>query len=170
MSNVSENAAVRLILADYAAADAAGKLDIIGGGLTGLGQNRGTPGLTLPFALVVLIVVPPQFYNEQCSVEILLEDSAGSLAVLPAPAPGMTPQPMRIGQAITFEEQRFPAGVNAPRGFLPLRAQWVVAFNPGLPLLVGQGYKWRVRIDDETRDEWTERFVVFGPAPGPVLG
>lgn len=170
MSEVSDNAAVRLILADYAAVDPAGKLNIVGGGLTGVGINVGTPGLTLPFALVVIIAVPPQLYNEQCAVEIVLEDSAGNLAVLPAPAPGMAPQPMRVGQVITFEEPRFPPGVNTPRGFLTSRAQWVVAFNPGLPLLAGQNYVWRVRIDDETQEVWTERFVVFDRPQGPVLG
>ena len=38
MSDVSESAIVRLILADYAASDAVGKLNLIGGGLAAIGQ------------------------------------------------------------------------------------------------------------------------------------
>lgn len=169
VSDVSDNAVVRLMLADYAIADPAGKLNVVGGGLNGVGQNPAT-GLTLAFALVVSVGVPPQFYNDGAAVEIVLEDGVGNLVVLPAPAPGMPDQPVRIGQALTFEEPRFGPGVSAPRRYLPARTQWVMGVSPGLPLIAGQSYRWRVRIDDETRDDWTEPFVVFGPPAGPVLG
>jgi hypothetical protein len=169
VSDLSDSATVQVLLADYAVADPQGKLNIVGGSLTGVGQNAST-GLTLPFALVVILTVPPDFYNEDCSLEILLEDSVGNLVLVPPPAPGMPEQPIRIGQAITLEEPRFGAGVIAPRRWLPARFQLVAAFNPGLPLTAGQSYRWRVRVDDETRDHWTERFVVFAAAAGPVLG
>jgi len=45
-----------------------------------------------------------------------------------------------------------------------------MSFSPGLPLAEGQGYMWRVKIDDEANEEWTERFVVLGNVAGPVLG
>jgi hypothetical protein len=171
VSEVSDNAAVRTLLADYAVIDAAGKLNVVGGGVTGVGQNPNT-GLTLPFALYVSVTVPPGLYDKQCSVEIALEDAAGKLVNVPGPAPDMPTQPLRVGQAVTLEGPRFnfPQQVNVPRRYLPARAQWVMSFATGLPLAAGQGYTWRVRIDGETRDDWVEKFVVFGPAPGPVIG
>lgn len=171
MSDVSDNAAVRTLLADYAVTDGQGKLNVVGGGITGVGQNPNT-GLTLAFALYVSVTVPPGLYEEQCAVEIVLEDAAGDLVNVPGPAPGMPPQVLRVGQAVTFEEPRFnfPQPVSAPRHYLPARAQWVMSFATGLPLAPGPGYAWRVRIDGETRDDWIERFVVFGPTVGPVLG
>ncbi|HUY50811.1 MAG TPA: hypothetical protein VMV92_34735 [Streptosporangiaceae bacterium] len=158
-----------MLIADYAVADAAGKVNVIGGGLTGLGRNPST-GLTPPFALFVSVSVPPHLYNAECSVEIILEDAGGTLVALPGLAPGLPPQPVRVGQAVRFSEPRFPQPVNAPARFLPARTQWAMSFSPGLPLAEGQGYMWRVKIDDEANEEWTERFVVLGNVAGPVLG
>jgi len=169
VSDVSDAAVVRILIADYAVADQGGKVNIIGGGLTGVGLNPDTR-LSAPFALFVQVGVPPQFYNAECSVEILLQDSAGQLVELPGPAPGLPQQPVRVGQAVRFEEPRLPQPVNAPVRYLPARAQWALGFATGLPLTAGQGFAWRVMIDGETRDDWIERFVVLGPAAGPVIG
>jgi hypothetical protein len=158
-----------MFVADYAVADQAGKVNIIGGGATGIGINPQT-GLTVPFALFVSVTVPPQFSNDECAVEISLEDSGGELLSLPGPAPGLPQQPVRVGQAVRFEEPRFPQPVNAPARYLHARAQWVLNFATGLPLPVSQGYAWRVRIDDESHYDWFERFVVLGPVAGPVIG
>ncbi|MGB8382995.1 MAG: hypothetical protein WCG47_17395 [Dermatophilaceae bacterium] len=43
-------------------------------------------------------------------------------------------------------------------------------FAGGLPLAPNQGYTWRIKIDHDTRDEWTEKFYVFTADPGPVIG
>lgn len=59
MSEVSTDATARLLIADYAAVDAAGKLNIIGGGVSVLGYVQ-QAGSTSPFALVVSISVPPK--------------------------------------------------------------------------------------------------------------
>jgi hypothetical protein len=153
-------------MADYAAADTAGKLNIIGGGLTAIGYVRDT-GTTAAFAVVMSVTVPARHFNEACSVELVLEDAAGAPVSLPGPAPGQA-QVLRIGQAIQFGEPKAIAGV--PRLQLPLRNQWVVAFSNGLPLPVGQRYVWRAKIDHDSRDAWTEEFFVPGPIPGLVLG
>jgi hypothetical protein len=165
VSEVASDATVRLLIADYAAVDAGGKLNIIGGGIAVIGHVQPT-GATPPFALVVSITVPPKHYNADCSVEIILEDSGGTPVSVPGPT-GQS-QVMRIGQATRFEEPKLLPGI--PRNELRARAQFVLAFATGLPIQIGQRYRWRVKIDHDTRDEWTEEFFVPGPAPAPVLG
>ncbi len=151
------------MIADYAATDAAGKLNVIGGGLTIIGYQMNT---TSAFALVVWVSVPPKHYNADCAVEIVLEDSSGTPVGLPTPT-GQS-QIMRIGQVVRFEEPKLPPGV--PRHEMQSRTQFVFAFPTGLPIQVGQRYAWRVKLDDHSRDDWAEEFFVPGPAPGPVLG
>jgi hypothetical protein len=168
VSEVSEVATVSLLLADYAVASPDGKINALGAGLTALALNPMT-GLTAGFALIVRVGVPPQLYEAECSVEILLEDSSGGLVEVSL-APGVPPQPIRVGQAVTFERPRFPTPVAVPSAYLPARAQWVLHFANGLPLVAGQGYGWRVRIDSAGTNDWAERFVVVGAPAGPVLG
>jgi hypothetical protein len=167
VSDVSDVAAVSLMIADYAVVDAAGKLNIIGGGVSTLGYVANV-GLTAPFALIAAVSVPPGHYNAECSLEIILEDASGAPVALPGPSGEA--QVMRIGQAVRFDEPRSQPGVIVPRHVLPSRQQWVLAFNTGLPLPLGQKYAWRVKIDTETRHEWAEPFFVPGHAAGPVLG
>jgi hypothetical protein len=166
VSDLSDAAAVRLQLADYAVADPQNKINVIGGGLTLIGFNP-QAGLSLPFALVVWVIVPPKFYDAEAAVEIALEDSGGGLVMVPAPVGPA--QPLRIGQAVTFGKPVF-APAYVPAGQMSARAQWVLSFNTGLPLAPGQRYVWRVKIDTETRPDWFEEFYVPGAAPGPVLG
>lgn len=169
MSDASDTAVVRMIIADYSVADpVSGKVSIIGGGATGLGLSPQT-GLTVPFALYVSVSAPPDLANQDCTVDIVLEDSSGELVSLPL-APGLPDQPVRVTQAFTFVQPSFAQPVSAPPRYLYPRAQWALSFPTGLPLTVGQGYTWRVNVDGETRDDWIERFVVLDPVPGPVLG
>lgn len=164
MSEVADDATVRLLVADYAVVDTAGKLNVIGGGITAIGYVQDI-GATAAFAVVMSITVPSRHLSAECSVELILEDSAGNPVSLPGPA---EPQVMRLARVVQFGEPKALPGV--PRLSLPLRHQWVVAFANGLPLPVGQGYAWRVKIDHATQDWWVERFFVPGPRPGPVLG
>lgn len=166
VSELSDAATVRLVLADYAAIDPANKVNIIGSGLNILGFNR-EASVTAPFALVVSVRVPPTYYEAECSVEIVLEDPAGTQVLLPGPTGEA--QPMRVGQAVRFDRPSFQ-GIHVPQGAIHARSQWVLYFSGGLPLSVGQPYVWRVRIDHESRDDWTEEFFVPGPVAGPVIG
>jgi hypothetical protein len=153
-------------LADYAANDATGKLNVIGGGVDAIGFNPAA-GLTVGFALVVTIKVPPAHYGDECAVEIILEDDSGEVVALPGPTP--EGQKMRVGQAVRFEEPVFP-GTNIARGVLPARWRSVLGFATGLPLALGQRYTWRVRIDHHSDGHWVYPFVVPGPPAGPVIG
>ncbi len=166
MSDVSDAALVRILLADYAAVDVGNKINVVGGGLTLVGFNQGS-GLTAPFTVVVSVMVPPRLYGAECAVEIVLEDSAREPVSLPGPTGDA--QVMRVGQAVTFERPSFP-GAYIPQATVGAKVQWVLGFNTGLPLPIGQRYVWRVRIDHETNDDWVEEFFVPGPPPGPVLG
>lgn len=171
MSEVSEAATVRLLLADYAVADPAAKINALGAGLTVMGINV-TSGLTAGFSLIVQIGVPSTLYNAECSVEVLLEDSGGGLVGVPLATglPQQSTQPIRIGQVVRFDPPRLPAPVSMPSSYLPARVQFVLNFTMGLPLMPGQGYGWRVKLDDASRDDWVEKFVVIGPPTGPVIG
>lgn len=169
MSELSEAAAVRMFVADYAATDTVGKINLIGAGVTGVGVNQAI-GSTTPFALFVSVAVPPKFYNVESAVEIVLQDAGGNLVSVPGASPGLPAQPLRVGQAVRFDEPRFLQPVDVPPKFLYARVNWALSFATGLPLTPGEGYVWRVSIDGNSRDEWTERFVVMGQLAGPVLG
>lgn len=166
MSAIADAAAVSLEVADYAAKDASGKVNVIGGGLD-LILVQPAAGLSAPFVLIVTVSVPPQFYNEECALEIILEDALGKVVELPGPMDNS--QKMRVGQTVTFEEPKFPKA-NVPRHVMWPRTRVLLNFAAGLPLAVGQAYSWRVRIDGESKDTWVYRFAVPGPMPGPVLG
>jgi hypothetical protein len=158
VSEVSEAAVVRLLLADHVAADVAQKIYVIGGGITTLPSLPS--GLTLPMALAVLVTVPPKLYNAEAAIEIVLEHENGTIVELGEPA-----QPMRIGQAVRFGE---PSVAGFESGKIPARIQFVYSFNSGLPLESRSLYRWRVGIDHETSDDWTETFVVVTPSDGDV--
>lgn len=166
MSDVGDSATVNLIVADYAAVDAARKLNVIGGGATLLGFDP-AQGVTSPFAVAVDIFVPPRHYNAEFSFELALLDEVGELVELPGPA---GPQKMRVGQAMKAAEPQFPPNVHIPRGWLPAKVQFVINLANGLPLAAGRGYRWQVRIDGESRPGWSYELFVPGPPPGPVIG
>lgn len=166
MSAIASAAAVSLDVADYAAKDTANKVNIVGGGLD-LVLFQSASGLCAPFTLVVTVRVPPPYYNEACSLEIILEDASGGVVELPGPLGDS--RKMRVGQALTFDEPNF-AKMNVPRRVMWSRVRVLLHFATGLPLAVGQVYTWRVRIDGESKDYWTYTFAVPGPTARPVLG
>ncbi|MBV9312615.1 MAG: hypothetical protein JO100_02510 [Pseudonocardia sp.] len=171
MSNVSDSAVVRIFVAQYIAADAASKLNMIGGGLLLIGlqpPNFGAgEGNTVPFGIGFSVSVGRELYGEECSIEVVLEDLQGHPVQVPTPD-GKGRQALRVAQNHTFEEPTFPPGTGVPRGVLLSRVQWVLMFPGGLALPTGAAYQWRVKIDHESRDEWTERFYVPA-ARGPVV-
>ena len=171
MSEVSEAATVRLLIADYAAVDAVGKLNLIGGGLAVIGTQGdaigASAGNTAPFGVVISIAVGPELYNTECSFEVILEDAYGK----PVPLPnleGKGVQAVRFAQNVVLEEPALPQGSRVPRRSLPARTHWVIMFAAGLPLAPDALYRWRVKIDHESYDSWTESFYVPG-APGRVV-
>src|SRR5262245_34245575 len=92
MTAVAESAHVRIILADYAAADQKGKLNIVGGGISVVGINPQTHA-TPAFSVVVTVSFDPVFIGESPAVELQLEDEHGDVFVMPA----NPPQKLRAG-------------------------------------------------------------------------
>jgi len=168
MSEVYENAAVSLILADFAVADQLGKLQMVGGGLQLIGRDHNT-GVSAAFAVVVSLTFPPALFNEQYAFEVVLEDSAGNPLELAESAAVPGSRVMRFGQTLQIEEPNF-RGSGVPRRSLPTRSHVVLYFNTGLPLPPGRVLVWRARIDGESRPDWTVPFFVPAPPPAPVLG
>jgi hypothetical protein len=168
MSVVFEQAAVSLVLADYAVADALGKLQMVGGGLQIIGRDP-VKGISSAFALVVSLTFPPETVNEQYAFEVLLEDTAGRPIELTDTAPGAPARVMRFGQTLQIEEPNF-RGSGVPRRALPTRSHVVLYFNTGLPLPAGRVLIWRARIDGKSRPDWVVSFFVPAPPTGPVLG
>ena len=168
MSAVADSAHVRIILADYAIVDAAGKLNIVGGGITIIGVNVST-GLTAPHAVAVLVTFDPVFLGESPAVEMSLESEHGELVSLPSAGGVGTPQAIRVGLSDHLKAPTLPGALVPPDATRP-SVHTVLNFNNGLPLAPGQKYRWRVKVDHTTRDEWTETFFIPTLAPGPVVG
>ncbi|NNG34611.1 hypothetical protein [Nakamurella aerolata] len=173
MSEVQQSAVVTMMLADYAVSDQLGKLQMIGGGLQVLARDHNT-GATAPFAVVVSMSFPAQVFNEQYAFELVLEDAAGAPAAMSSTVTGPAGAvpgggSMRFGQNLQVEEPSFP-GAGVPRRAMPARSQVVLHFNNGLPLPAGQVLTWRVRIDGDSKPEWSLPFFVAAPATGPVVG
>ena len=169
MSSVSEVAAVRILIADHVSVDgASGKASLLGYGIAFIGLDERS-GLTAPFGLLVAAAVPPTHYDTQCNAIVSLGDSGGAAVMMPA-SDGHR-QPFIIQQTLKFSRP-IPQTGEAPIAFVPSRALLGVTFLPGLPLVAGQGYRWRLTLDDETRNEWTEAFAVVAQgaivdSPGP---
>lgn len=166
MSEIADEARVSVILADYASVDAINKANVIGAGWQIAGIDP-TTGMTAPQSLLVMIDLPPRYYNEDFALAITLLDQAGE----PVKVPGPTgePQAMRIAQLAKAEEPVFPGG-NVPRGLVPSHVQVLMSFAAGIALAPGQLYTWQVEIDGDAKPTWRLSFFVAGPPPPPVIG
>ena len=163
---VSDAAIVRLTLADYVAADQAGKVNMIGGGVSvvpRVSDQKDSAGLplsnTTAFGLVATLAVGPELYGAECSVTLTLEDSQGDPVPVPGPD-GRAAEPLDITNQVVFAEPQFAPPLSVPQRTLRSRAQWILMFPNGVPLPIGARYVWRLSIDGKTRDDWTEEFYV----------
>jgi hypothetical protein len=165
MSEVSGSAHVRLLLADYGVVDSQGKITIVGGGITIAGIPPNT-NATAPFAVLGVIDFDQKYVGQRVAMELALEQDNGDLVPMPgAPDSADHAQYVRIA---ANEELKSPT---VTWGRVPYRAvrprhTLMLMFQNGLPLRQGHTYTWRLKIDDETRDEWTEEMYV----PAPLLG
>lgn len=164
MTDISDNARVKVLLADFASQDASNKINLLGANwsITGLQQT----GLTPAQSLVVFVDVPSRFYGEDFAVSLTLVDEAGDPVTVPSPSGEM--QALRVQQLARAERVVMP-GANLPPD-LPGRVQVVLNFTNGIPLTPGRNYRWRVEIDGNTNAQWEVDFYVVGPPPGPVIG
>lgn len=165
MSAISDDASVTLILGDYIAADASGKLNVIGGAFSMmLRQPTGNVG---PFSIGVIVTVPEKHVPNDYALTIQLFDvTRGKLVQVVGPSG--SPEAIRAQQMVTVQAAQLPPGIARPEA---LAHQHITAmsFPMGLPIEPGT-YEWRVEIDAQARPHWRTPFYVLGAAPGPVFG
>lgn len=158
MSESSSAANGTILIADFVNVDAAGKVNIIGGGIQFLGFDLES-GLSAPFAVFVNVTVNiPQFEDTSASVEVLLVDTDGQPVTITGPDGTNT---MRFTQDVDFRPANAAHLQEPPMGF-PGNSNIVLNFPSGLPLHVGATYEWIVLMD-QTRLASTTFFV-----PGPA--
>jgi len=167
MSEPSQSAHVRIVLADYAVSDQQTKMTVVGGGVNIFGVNTAT-GSTAPFAVWASASFDPAFIGDNPAVELSLENAEGHLVYMPglADAP---PQALRVASA----EKLLPTvlkGADIPQSAVRPKTQILLQFQNGLPLAAGHRYLWRVKVDGETRPDWTEVMFVPLATAGPVVG
>lgn len=137
-----------LLLADAGQADSQGKVHALG-----LGWSiTSTP--TPPIAVAILIECPWDETNTKHQMLIELVDADGYPVSFRDDSLGNPEPAVRIEGE--FEVGR-PAGALAGS---PLRQPFVVNVGPGLPLVAGQKYEFRLRIDGEPMDSTLGAFMV----------
>jgi hypothetical protein len=166
VSAIAETARVALVLADYAQNDTSNKAYILGAGwqVTSL---QPTTGQTAAQAVVVIIDVNPEHYDEQFAVEVTLHDDANE--VVQTPGPTGEPTALRVSQVLKAEKPSTPGHFVPPKA-LWARVQVTLNFPAGLPIQAGRSYTWRVRIDGDDSRTWDASFHVAGPPPSTVIG
>lgn len=143
MTMSSSTGSGTVLLADFVNVDAAGKVNIIGGGIQFLGSDPET-GLTAPFAVYVNITVSiPMFEETSAAVEVALVDTDGQPVSVPSPD---GPNIMRFNQDVDFRHTARPEVQPPPMGF-PGTSNIVLNFPGGLPLPAGSSYEWVVMLD-----------------------
>ena len=164
MTEISDHARVKVVLADFANQDGAGKVNLLGANwlITGIQPT----GMIPPQTLVVFVDVPARFHGEDFAVSVALCDDAGEPVNVPGPTGEM--QPLRVQQLLRAERPMVP-GVNVPPE-VSGRVQVILTFGGGIPLAPGGRYRWRAEIDGNTNPQWEADFYVVGPSPGPVFG
>lgn len=165
MSDLSERATCSLLLADYANLSEGGKLNILGGTVSGVGYDLNTQ-MTNRFTLVAMIHAPGDLLPVDASVEVALY-KGGELVLLPGD-PG--PAPLRLGQPMSFEHAAAQFQGRDTKKHVGNRQILIVDLSNGIPLEPGN-YEWVLRIDGDTDNQLTEPFTVLRGTPAaPVIG
>jgi hypothetical protein len=162
--SLADEARVSLMLADFANADATGKLNIIGGGWQV--TARLSTGMTPPICVIARVEVPASHYGEQIAWSMSLLGEAGDVVSLPGPSGEL--QALRIQQLAKVEKPNVP-GLFLPPNSLRSQVQVVLNFSGGLLLAPG-AYSWLFEIDGNEEPHWNIEFVVLGPPAQPVIG
>ena len=162
---LADAAHVTVLLADYIAADTAGKLTAVGAGFSV--SPLQPEGRTPPMHVAVLVDVNSEHLGQDFSLSMSLRDAEDGSPVL-VDGPSGEPEAMQIAQVMRAQAPSVP-GAHLP-STLPGRVQMVLGFPQGLPLAPGRTYRFAIEIDGHARPEWSASFHVPGPPPGPVFG
>jgi hypothetical protein len=158
MTELSENARVAVLLADFANQDPANKINLLGANWN-IAAVQPT-GMIPPQAVVVFVEVPSRFHGTDFTVSVALLDEAGNAVDVPRPEGQV--EPLRLRQAFRAERPKI-VGIDAPAD-LPCRVQVILKFFVGIPLPSGGQYRWRVEIDDTANPQWEAGFYI-GQSP-----
>lgn len=157
MTELSENARVAVLLADFANQDPANKINLLGANWN-IAAIQPT-GMTPPQAVVVFVEVPSRFHGTDFTVSVALLDEAGNAVAVPRPEGQV--EPLRVQQAFRAERPKI-VGIDAPAD-LPCRVQVILNFIAGVPLPPGGQYRWHVEIDDTANPQWEAGFYIGQP-------
>jgi hypothetical protein len=162
MSEASESAHVRIVLADYGV-DQQGKVTLVGAGISIFAVNPDS-GLTAPFVVWAAVNFAPEFVGYSPTVELSLETDDGKPVCLPTAADEQSQErPVRIGTynvlpRTSVQDFDIPSEVIRPK------TQMLLLFQTGMKLDAGHLYRWRVEVDGATHDHWTEMMYIMPPA------
>jgi len=160
------DASVSVILADYVGVDAAGKLNIVGGGLMVMGVQP--DGNCAPHHVVALVDLPGKYAGQNFSLALSLWNAETDSGVQ-LPGPNGKLEALRIQQIATAVPTYLPGGI-LPQDF-PIRVQMSIGFPSGLPLPSGARYVWKADIEGQRKKGWRGNFYVLAPpSPPPVIG
>lgn len=134
----------KILLADYAKVSD-GKVDALGMGWTV------TSSPTPPAAVVVFFEIGWDETGRTLQVLLELLDADGRPVQVPGPG---GPRPMRIEGELQATR---PPG--APPG-TPVDLQLAINVGPGMPLVPGQRYEWRLSVDGAGHENWTASFLI----------
>lgn len=162
MSEVSTDAELTLLMADFAALDPQGKLNLLGGGVNIIGYDP-MQGVTARFTVVGRVRIPAKYTPTDVTVEISLLDDAGDVVLLGAP----NSQPFRLAQVAKIEK---PNVIGMPTLPPELLAQHIMVLDiPGLPLQPGRTYSWSLRVDGDEENARRQTFLVPGIGAPPIV-
>jgi hypothetical protein len=171
MSEVAASARVTFVVADYMAVGPLGKLTFVGAGISFVSVDP-MSGQSAPLSVCATASFDPKFVGESPQIVLWLEEAEdGTVVELPGRADQLEGQPVRLEVgaaeplALTFVD-----GYEIPADALRPKANLLMQFQNGLPLQPGKRYTWRVAIDGETRDDWTDSIYVASPIAPTLAG
>lgn len=167
MGAVADESRVSLLLADYAAADGAGKVNALGLGWGLAGVNPQT-GMTPPQAVVAMLDSPPSLYGEAFSVTLTLYGEGDRPVEVPGPSGQLGA--LRLTHQARIDEPRFAPGANVPRNVVWAHTQVILNLANGIRLAPGHLYTWRLEIDATQDPKWAVSFYVPAAPGAPVFG
>jgi hypothetical protein len=164
MSEVGHSARVTIIVADYATVNETNnKFTIVGSGISLVGFDPKATTRTAPLSVVAIASFDPKFLGENPIVELTLETTDGTVVELPpgTDTPDEPPFPVHIKAGGEPLVSTLLSGYRVPADAIRPKVQMMMQFSSGLPLSFEHRYLWRVTVDGEKRDEWTESLFVL---------
>jgi len=165
MSEASEAAQLTLLMADFVNVDAAGKVNVVGGGINILGVQPSpqVPLMSHGFFVFGRVEIPTRLCPVEAVVELALLDAAGEVVT-----PQGADRALRIAQVTTFSRAMIGNEIGPPE--LRTSHQTIVGFGDGLPASLGSPLQWSLRVDGDDANATQLQFVILTPPHNPVIG